>query len=76
KWATPVLIASVAHTCMGFVDTVMAGGVIATDMAAVSVASSIWLPSILFGICLLMSLVPVVAQLLGSARREKIPFEI
>ncbi len=71
KLATPVLIASVAQTGMGFVDTVMAGGVSATDMAAVSVASSIWLPSILFGIGLLMALVPVVAQLNGSARRER-----
>lgn len=34
KLATPVLIASVAQTGMGFVDTVMAGGVSATDMAA------------------------------------------
>ncbi|MBR9787640.1 MAG: MATE family efflux transporter [Vibrionaceae bacterium] len=76
KLATPVLIASVAQTGMGFVDTVMAGGVSATDMAAVSVASSIWLPSILFGIGLLMALVPVVAQLNGSGRRVKIPFEI
>ncbi|MFM2657299.1 MATE family efflux transporter [Vibrio owensii] len=76
KLATPVLIASVAQTGMGFVDTVMAGGVSATDMAAVSVAASIWLPSILFGVGLLMALVPVVAQLNGSGRRVKIPFEI
>ena len=53
KLATPVLIASVAQTGMGFVDTVMAGGVSAIDMAAVSIAASIWLPSILFGVCLL-----------------------
>ena len=76
KLATPVLIASVAQTGMGFVDTVMAGGVSAIDMAAVSIAASIWLPSILFGVGLLMALVPVVAQLNGSGRREKIPFEI
>lgn len=76
KLATPVLIASVAQTGMGFVDTVMAGGVSATDMAAVSIAASIWLPSILFGIGLLMALVPVVAQLNGSGRQVKIPFEI
>ncbi|KOO03468.1 multidrug transporter MatE [Vibrio nereis] len=76
KLATPVLIASVAQTGMGFVDTVMAGGVSAVDMAAVSIASSIWLPSILFGIGLLMALVPVVAQLNGSGRKEKISFEI
>lgn len=76
KLATPVLIASVAQTGMGFVDTVMAGGVSATDMAAVSIAASIWLPSILFGIGLLMAIVPVVAQLNGSGRQERVPFEI
>ncbi|MEZ8823838.1 MATE family efflux transporter [Vibrio amylolyticus] len=76
KLATPVLIASVAQTGMGFVDTVMAGGVSAIDMAAVSIAASIWLPSILFGVGLLMALVPVVAQLNGAGKQSKIPFQI
>ncbi|WP_456295655.1 MATE family efflux transporter [Vibrio sp. AK197] len=76
KLATPVLIASIAQTGMGFVDTVMAGGVSATDMAAVSVASSVWLPTILFGMGLLMALVPIIAQLNGSGRQGKISFEI
>lgn len=76
KLASPVLVASIAQTGMGFVDTVMAGGVSAIDMAAVSIAASIWLPSILFGVGLLMALVPVVAQLNGSGRQKKIPFEI
>lgn len=76
KLATPVLLASVAQTGMGFVDTVMAGGVSATDMAAVAVASSIWLPSILFGIGLLLALVPVIAQLNGSGRQTRIAHEV
>ncbi len=76
RLATPVLIASVAQTGMGFVDTVMAGGVSATDMAAVSIAASIWLPSILFGVGVLMALIPVVAQLNGSGRINKIASEI
>jgi MATE family multidrug resistance protein len=76
RLATPVLIASVAQTGMGFVDTVMAGGVSATDMAAVSIAASIWLPSILFGVGVLMALIPVVAQLNGSRQVEKIAPEI
>lgn len=76
KLATPVLLASIAQTGMGFIDTVMAGGVSATDMAAVAVASSIWLPSILFGIGLLLALVPVVAQLNGSGRQVRIAHEI
>lgn len=76
KLATPVLIASVSQTGMGFVDTIMAGGVSATDMAAVSIAASIWLPAILFGVGLLMALVPVVAQLNGAGRQHKIAYEI
>ncbi|MDN3609948.1 MATE family efflux transporter [Vibrio ostreicida] len=74
--ATPVFIASIAQTGMGVVDTIMAGDVSATDMASVSIAASIWLPAILFGIGLLMALVPIVAQLNGSGRQVKIPFEI
>ncbi|WED23132.1 MATE family efflux transporter [Vibrio sp. JC009] len=76
KLATPVLIASIAQTGMGFVDTVMAGGVSATDMAAVAVASSIWMPTILFGIGLLMALVPVIAQLNGAGKSDKIAYEV
>lgn len=72
----PVFIAQLAQTSMGFVDTVMAGGVSATDMAAVAVASSIWLPSILFGIGILMAMTPIIAQLNGSNRQSKIPFQV
>ena len=74
--AVPVLIASIAQTSMGFVDTIMAGSVSATDMAAVSVAASIWLPSILFGVGLIMALVPIIAQLNGSHKRDAIPFQV
>ena len=45
--AIPVILAQVAQTAMGFVDTVMAGGYSATDMAAVAIGNSIWLPAIL-----------------------------
>lgn len=41
--AIPVILAQVAQTAMGFVDTVMAGGYSATDMAAVAIGTSIWL---------------------------------
>ncbi len=64
--AIPVILAQVAQTAMGFVDTVMAGGYSATDMAAVAIGTSIWLPAILFGHGLLLALTPVVAQLNGS----------
>lgn len=61
---------------MGFVDTIMAGAVSATDMAAVAVGTSVWLPAILFGHGLLLALTPTVAQLNGSGRRERIGEQI
>ncbi|NDJ57335.1 MdtK family multidrug efflux MATE transporter [Enterobacteriaceae bacterium 4M9] len=70
--AIPVILAQVAQTAMGFVDTVMAGGYSATDMAAVAIGTSIWLPAILFGHGLLLALTPIVAQLNGSGRRDRV----
>lgn len=70
--AIPVILAQVAQTAMGFVDTIMAGAVSATDMAAVAVGTSIWLPAILFGHGVLLALTPTIAQLNGSDRRERI----
>lgn len=74
--AIPVILAQVAQTAMGFVDTVMAGAVSATDMAAVAIGTSIWLPTILFGHGLLLALTPIVAQLNGSGRRERIALQV
>ncbi|SFT61528.1 multidrug resistance protein, MATE family [Kosakonia arachidis] len=74
--AVPVIFAQVAQTSMGFVDTVMAGGYSATDMAAVAIGTSIWLPAILFGHGLLLALTPVIAQLNGSGRRDRIAHQI
>nr|WP_233148890.1 MdtK family multidrug efflux MATE transporter [Shimwellia pseudoproteus] len=74
--AIPVILAQVAQTAMGFVDTVMAGGYSATDMAAVAIGTSIWLPAILFGHGLLLALTPIIAQLNGSGRRDRIGAQI
>ncbi|MGD8162860.1 MATE family efflux transporter [Pantoea sp. FN0307] len=74
--AIPVILAQVAQTAMGFVDTIMAGSVSATDMAAVAVGTSIWLPAILFGHGLILALTPVVAQLNGSGHRERIASQV
>ena len=74
--AIPVILAQVAQTAMGFVDTIMAGAVSATDMAAVAVGTSVWLPAILFGHGLILSLTPVVAQFNGSGRRDRVAFQV
>lgn len=74
--AIPVIIAQFSQTAIGVVDTIMAGGVSPTDMAAVAVGTSIWLPTILFGQGLLMALTPIVAQLNGSGHRSNIAHQV
>ena len=73
KLSIPLFIAQFAQTAMGFVDTIMAGGVSANDMAAVSIAASIWLPCILFGVGVLIAVVPLTAQAHGANDLEQIP---
>ncbi len=72
KLAYPILIAQLIQNLMGFADTVMAGRVSATDMAAVAVASSVWLPLILTIYGLVMALATIVAQLAGGKQFDKI----
>lgn len=74
--AIPVILAQIAQTAMGVVDTIMAGAYSATDMAAVAIGTSIWLPAILFGHGLLLALTPIVAQLNGAGRRERIAHHV
>ncbi|MGY3013791.1 multidrug resistance protein, MATE family [Ewingella americana] len=57
-------------------DTIMAGSVSATDMAAVAVGTSIWLPAILLGHGLVLALSPTVAHLNGAGRRDKIAHQV
>ncbi|TRX56734.1 MATE family efflux transporter [Thalassomonas sp. M1454] len=68
KLAYPILIAQLIQNLMSFADTVMAGRVSATDMAAVAVASSIWLPIILTIYGVVMALSAIVSQYAGSKR--------
>lgn len=66
KLAYPILIAQLVQTLMGFADTVMAGRVSPTDLAAVAIASSVWLPLILTIFGLIMALASIVSQYAGA----------
>ncbi|WP_019933660.1 MATE family efflux transporter [Oceanimonas smirnovii] len=68
----PILVAQVAQTTMSFVDTVMAGQISATDMAAVAVATSFWLPIILLVQGVVMALTPIISQLNGARRHHEV----
>ncbi|MGL5324826.1 MAG: MATE family efflux transporter [Aeromonas sp.] len=72
RLASPILVAQVAQIAMNFVDTVMAGQVSAVDLAAVSVASSFWLPVILLVQGIIMALTPIVSQLNGARKRDEV----
>ncbi|WKE64062.1 MATE family efflux transporter [Gallaecimonas kandeliae] len=66
RLAAPILVAQLSQTLMGFVDTVMAGQVSATDMASVAVGASLWWPMALFVLGICMALTPMVANHHGA----------
>lgn len=72
KLTYPILIAQLIQNMMGFVDIVMAGRVSATDLAAVAVANSIWLPLILTISGLIMALAAITSQLSGAQKYNQV----
>ncbi|MCE8039609.1 MATE family efflux transporter [Halomonas sp. MCCC 1A11062] len=72
RLALPICGAQLAQAGMSVADVMMTGRLSATDLAAVSVGSSLWLPLMLFMTGTLMGLTPIVAQLLGAGTTERI----
>ncbi|MDO9624847.1 MAG: MATE family efflux transporter, partial [Pseudomonas sp.] len=70
--ATPIIIAQLAHTAMGFVDTLMAGRVSSHDLAAVALGNSIWVPVFLLMTGILLATTPKVAQRFGAGQQAEI----
>lgn len=72
RLALPICGAQLAQAGMSVVDIMMTGRHSATDLAAVSVGASLWMPLMLFMTGTLMGLTPIVAHLLGGNRRQQI----
>ena len=72
RLALPICGAQLAQAGMSVVDIMMTGRHSATDLAAVSVGASLWMPLMLFMTGTLMGLTPIVAHLLGGGRRQQI----
>ena len=70
--ATPIIIAQLATTAMGFVDAVMAGRVSPRDLAAVALGNSIWIPVYLLMTGILLATTPKVAQRFGAGQHAEI----
>lgn len=70
--AWPVLVAQLAVTAHGVVDTVMAGRLSAVDLAAVGIGFSIYITAVITCMGVLLALVPTVAHLYGARRHDEI----
>lgn len=68
----PILIAQLTQMLMGVVDTVMAGRVGATDLAAVAVGGSIWIPLTLLIFGMGLALAPVISHCDGAGDRTEV----
>lgn len=62
----PLIVAQLAQISMNFVDTVMAGHLSSGDLAAVAVAGSLWMPIVVLGMGVMMSVSPIVAHAYGA----------
>lgn len=69
--ATPIIIAQLAYTAMGFVDTVMAGRVSARDLAGVALGNSLWVPVFLLMNGTLLATTAKVAQRFGAGKEAE-----
>lgn len=65
--AWPMLVGQVAQVGMGVADTVMAGAVGPTDLAAVAVGFSLWLPTYVFCVGVLSALTATIARAFGAS---------
>lgn len=72
----PILITQITLFAMSFFDTTMSGHASKEDLAGVAIGSSIWVPVNTGLTGILLAVTPIVAQLIGAGKNERIPFKI
>lgn len=72
KLAGPLVAAQLAQISLAVIDTAMAGRLGAVDLAAVSVGVSVWVPTCLLAMGVLLSISPLVAQAMGKGEPDQI----
>ncbi len=70
--AGPLIANNLSIAGMNFADTVMAGRLGATDLAAVAVGSSVWMFAFLFGLGVMMAMSPTAAHAYGAGEDEQV----
>jgi len=70
--AFPIITTQFSQMAMGVVDTMMSGHAGTTDLAAVAIGSSIWIPLIYLFAGILTAITPTVAHFCGANTHQKI----
>jgi MATE family multidrug resistance protein len=68
----PILITQFAQAGFGLIDTIMAGHLSATDLAAIAVGVGLWIPIMLLFSGIMIATTPLVAEANGARSPEKI----
>ncbi|CAM4115358.1 multidrug transporter MatE [Bacillus manliponensis] len=69
----PIFVTQMSLFAMSFFDTTMSGHASSIDLAGVAIGTSIWIPVSTGLTGILMATTPIVAQLVGSMQKEKVP---
>ncbi len=70
--AGPLVANNLAIAGMNLTDTVMAGRLGATNLAAVAVGSSVWMVAFLFGLGVMMAMSPTAAHFYGAGEHGRV----
>ncbi|MGE8559943.1 MAG: MATE family efflux transporter, partial [Acinetobacter sp.] len=68
----PILITQFAQAGLGLIDTIMAGHLSPTDLAAIAVGVGLWIPVMLLFSGIMIATTPLVAEANGARTPEKI----
>ncbi|PMC39206.1 MATE family efflux transporter [Bacillus sp. UMB0899] len=72
----PILITQLGLFSMNFFDTTMSGKVHPNDLAGVAIGSSLWVPVYTGLSGILLSITPIVAQLVGAKNTKNVPYMV
>ncbi|CAB1223202.1 MATE family efflux transporter [Acinetobacter bouvetii] len=68
----PILVTQFAQAGLGLIDTIMAGHLSPTDLAAIAVGVGLWIPVMLLFSGIMIATTPLVAEAKGAREPEKI----
>jgi multidrug resistance protein, MATE family len=72
----PILITQLGMFSMNFFDTIMSGQFSPNDLAGVAIGSSLWVPVFTGLSGILLSVTPIVAQLIGGGQKREVPHTV